>query len=128
MSTVFESLVSRPVSQQWVERIVRSLGCECPAEVFKRIRRRSLSGDQPEIVLEIGGRLLLALISSTRLDEGQALLQTGQGRRDALGLQRFRLVFVGDVDPTGLGGLVTSAGLLDDRVHVHALPEAALED
>lgn len=128
MTTVFESLVNRPVSQQWVQRIVRSLGCQCPDEIFKRIRRRSLSGDQPEIVLEIGGRLLLALISSTRLDEGEALLQTGQGRRDALGLQRFRLVFVGDVDSAALDGLATTAGLLDERVHVHALPEAALED
>ena len=126
MMSIFDRLSDAPISQEWTERIVRLLGCNCPSEIFDSITRVDLSEHDPELVLAIGGRLLVALVPATRLGQAASLLQRGRDRRDALGLHRFRLVLVGEVPPEHLAPLEAIACDLDERVHVHALPESAL--
>lgn len=82
-----------------IRRLVQgTLGCTCPDEVFDRIDVASMALTQDAKRLLIGNRLLIYVIG---IDVDRDLsrtvrsaLQKGIRERDALGLNRFRLVLV----------------------------------
>ncbi len=115
-------------------RFIREvLGCGCPDEVLRSIRRtnahelpkRSLSYDR----VDVGGRLLIYLVD-TRESIAQStivqLLVAGRQERDQREFNRFRLVLA--AAPSGLSFLselaeraVARQWAVDERVHVHVL-------
>jgi hypothetical protein len=118
-------LVERSELAKFVREV---LGCRCPDEVFEQIVCPSPASAQApgEQTLVIGRRLLLRLVAVDRL-EGLAervarWAAEGQRDRDAWGLNRFRLVLVGD-DPSGLESLAHRAFAAvardDERMHLH---------
>lgn len=77
------------------------LGCTCPEEIFDHYQiRQQVIGSLPVVEVMMGERLLVWLIDGRRIvDPGQTLvnlLKGGLKERDQRGLNRFRLVVVGD--------------------------------
>ena len=119
-----------------VEAFAREvLGCQCPAEVFARVRvdEAVAMGD---VVLRdritVGDRLLIYVVEGERFaNHGHVveLCRRGAAERDARGLNRFRLVLAGDGVAAGAED-ATVDGLPDDRCHVHRVSreEAAWGD
>lgn len=120
-----------------IEGFVRgTLGCGCPDEVFRSVE---LSG-QPEAAdrpayqrLLIGQRLLICILEpkgEAGLAAGvRALAAEARAQRDALGLNRFRLVVALDAteaarDAAAAAFETVAAG--DERAHLHLLAPAAL--
>lgn len=125
----------REVERRLVEQFVRDvLGCGCPDEAFLQVEVHPVAepvGTRLMTRLVIGGRLLVyvAVPAGSAQANAQllALARHGRRERDALGLNRFRLVLV------SYGGNATEAvvrealeGMLegDDRAHVHVVPRA----
>ncbi len=113
-----------------VVRFVReTLGCQCPDEVFERIGIgfRNKGGasqgipDVEKIILNIGNRLLVHIISGDGIEEDMVwgFLNDGRVKRDILGLNRFRLVLVSS-PPIKIGQMEISKRL-DDRIHLHLI-------
>ncbi|MBN2497237.1 MAG: hypothetical protein JXR96_21775 [Deltaproteobacteria bacterium] len=109
----------------WVERMCRGLGCGCPDEVFESIRLRTAELDGAELLVEVGARLLVALVDAADAPRAEALLERGRALRDREGLNRFRLVLVGQIAAARLAEL-ERAVQADDRLHVHAIDAARL--
>lgn len=112
-----------------IERFVRQdLGCACPESVFDHIDV-SAGPDRTGIELVIGDRLLVRAYEVADIREAQLRLWTEDGvrRRDAQGLNRFRLVLAVE-RPEAVGAAARTAferlALPDDRVHLHLLPRA----
>jgi hypothetical protein len=120
-----------------IERFVRdTLGCGCPDEAFRSIE---LSG-QPAAAhrpawqrLLIGRRLLVGILEP----EGEAelaeavrtLAAEGRAQRDALGLNRFRLVVALDATEAARAAAAAAFEAVaagDERAHLHLLAPAAL--
>jgi len=110
-----------------VVRLVRGLlGCTCPETVFDHYQiRRHVVTSLPVLELIMGDRLLVWMVDSARIDEPGStfahLLNAGFSERERRGLNRFRLVVVGDVAEweTQWGHLTEK---LDPKVHLHVLP------
>jgi hypothetical protein len=120
-----------------IEHFVRkTLGCQCPDEVFRSIsidRRHGGDGAIPYTRLVVGDRLLIYVLEATSGHAGGSamsnLIAGGRRERDAGGYNRFRLVVSCDeAEPTGAAArhaFENEAGD-DDKAHFHAVPRAAL--
>lgn len=120
--------------QETMQSFIRvTLGCNCPPEVFQRIRIDSASplfeGLPHEAVADIGGRLLVLVV---RVDDTVALqdslpdyFRKGRHCRDDRGFNRFRLVVAcnnAEAARTNLLNKIQSFDL-DDRLHLHVLSQ-----
>jgi len=102
------------------------LGCTCPEEIFDHYQvRRQVIGSLPLVSLTMGDRLLVWMIDGRKVAEPEQtlgrLLHAGRTERDGRGLNRFRLVVVGDF----LSWEKQWAHLaeeMDPKVHFHVLP------
>jgi len=101
------------------------LGCTCPEEIFDHYQvRQQVIGSFPAVELIMGERLLVWIIDCRRIvDPGHTLahlLKGGLKERDRRGLNRFRLVVVGDCLPweNEWSWLADSLG---PKVHLHVL-------
>jgi hypothetical protein len=110
-----------------IERFVRQgLGCTCPDSVFDRIDV-SPGPDGTGIELVIGDRLLVRAYEVADIREAQLRRWTEDGvrRRNAHGLNRFRLVLAAE-RPEEVAAAARAAferlALPDERVHLHVLP------
>jgi len=102
------------------------LGCTCPEEIFDHYQvRQQVIGSLPLVSLMMGDRLLVWMIDGGKVAEPEQtlgrLLHAGRTERDGRGLNRFRLVVVGDFLSweKDWGYL---AETLDAKVHLHVLP------
>lgn len=130
---ILERLAQRPA----VEMLVRNLlGCKCPDEVFDSIAVKApaandMSSGYFDIELIVGGRLLVGLVYVDRLSdirtEGRQLIDLGTALRDQKGLNRFRLVLVGEVLQRDTEDLELHAAALDDKVHIHVISAQTLD-
>ncbi len=103
------------------------LGCTCPAEVFDHYQvRRHVLQSVPIVQLIMGDRLLVWIIDGAKVAEpGQTLpqlLEAGLAERERHGLNRFRLVTVGDFLSWEKRWAHLAEGL-DPKVHLHVLPD-----
>ncbi|MBN2123745.1 MAG: hypothetical protein JW821_05610 [Deltaproteobacteria bacterium] len=112
-----------------VIRLVQgTLGCGCPREVFDTYDvQEHASGPFTMAGLTLGNRLLVWILDASRLTdpatEIRELLRRGRDERDSRGLNRFRLVIVGDLPAGGQGPIsLPDASGEDERVHLHFLP------
>ncbi len=115
-----------------------TLGCGCPPEVFTDIEAdaRYLADDNSHVHrrIAIGGRLLIYVLESVQADEAPYLLRdylySGRQERDRMGFNRFRLVVACD-DPEAARELYQPLfdhhDSVDERVHLHLLPQGAVE-
>jgi hypothetical protein len=122
-----------------IRQLIREeLGCDCPEEVFDRIvvGYPSIFGS-PNIPSSaqvlVGYRLLVSLVPVHDLqdvaEDGKQFLVEGKDIRDANGLNRYRLVFVGHVSKDVMDELQKQAVAMDDRMHVHLIePDRPLKD
>jgi len=102
------------------------LGCTCPAEAFDHYQvQHNVSEAIPMVQLIMGNRLLIWVVDGAKVVEpGQTLLRLlkqGMAERESCGLNRFRLVVVGE----SLSWEKTWAHLaegLGPKVHLHVLP------
>ena len=112
------------------------LGCGCPDEVLRTIRRSMAGEGANERAYErvdLGGRLLLYLLQAVepRNDPGQlaVLLRAGIADRDRHGFNRFRLV-VPAVEAQRADGIadatLTEVPTADDKVHVHVVDASCM--
>jgi hypothetical protein len=117
-------------NRAFFENLLRTLGCECPPEVFTRIQFRDLSEHGLELACEIGGRLLVAFVPPMDSDELLTLLERGRKVRDKEKLNRFRLIVVGSKNrsPGEIDALSLILRRMDNRLHVHFLEENQIED
>jgi len=103
------------------------LGCTCPEEIFDHYQvRQQVIGSLPVVALMMGDRLLVWMIDGRNIDDPEQtlgrLLHAGRTERDGHGLNRFRLVVVGDF-LTWEKQWAHLADALDPKVHLHVLPE-----
>lgn len=111
--------------------VQKTLGCNCPEEVFDSIDCRSRIRISRDVVLDysitIGSRLLVYVVeasSQTFVEENLALLvATGQKERDTRGLNRVRLVIFSDADMDRESLQAQFAGQKerDEKIHLHIL-------
>lgn len=113
-----------------IKRFVREhLGCNCPDEVFERIRviDKADVSDLFNTVYDIGGRLLVAICSPSDWHEIEnsieQLVAAGTRFRDRHGYNRFRLVIATDeIDAVAcLQKAFESCPKLDEKVHMHVI-------
>ena len=103
------------------------LGCTCPEEIFDHYQvRQQVIGSFPAVELIMGERLLVWIIDGNKIDDPEqtlgCLLHAGRTERDGRGLNRFRLVVVGDF----LSWEKQWAHLaeeMDPKVHLHVLSQ-----
>jgi hypothetical protein len=107
-----------------LQRFIRdTLGCGCPDSVLEAIAPLegpdALAGIPVRLALDVGGRLLVLVVSAQTIDGVALPAALGEGRelRDARGMNRFRLVLEGEVAP----GLIEALSMPDERVHVHVV-------
>jgi hypothetical protein len=116
-----------------IEHFIRhELGCQCPAEVFRRIGVADCPaefGNWPQgRLISVGERLLILVVRSDDADALHrklgGLLQEGRRLRDARGFNRFRLVIatsrVGVMAPALREGFECFEGI-DERLHLHVI-------
>jgi hypothetical protein len=107
--------------------VQQTLGCACPEEIFNHIECQSNIKLADNIVLSnkinIGGRLLIYIIEVNNPDSIKyilpSILSTGQGERDRLNFNRFRLVLAVD----SLNEIKHVVDFIfnnkDERIHLH---------
>jgi len=103
------------------------LGCACPEEIFDHYQvRQHVIASFPVVELIMGDRLLVWIMDGNKVAEpGQTLgqfLKAGLEERERRGLNRFRLVVVGDF-LSWEQQWTHLADALDPRVHLHVLPK-----
>ena len=122
-------------NKQQIERFVReTLGCTCPDDVFKQIRRLDPCATcaSAYAVYDIGGRLCVAIyVPANWRDLAQTLGQLvadGMHYRDHHGFNRFRLVIAcSDDDAVAqLSHAFEALSYIDDKVHMHVVPPSQL--
>ena len=107
--------------------VQEELGCGCPEQVFEQIRilKGDATPDQTDMSLVIGERLLVsfARIEVIRPLEEKApgLIQSGVIYRDAVKLNRLRLVIQGVPTETEKR-LLESESAKYEKVHIHFFP------
>jgi len=109
-----------------------ALGCGCPGTVFHHYQVRIHTPSAISFVqLVMGDRLLLHLMDAGERKDLEhiipQLVREGIEERDRRGLNRFRLVIVGDVPRVLAAKFMDMAGSLDPKAHVHILPHLAFE-
>ena len=106
------------------------LGCKCEDSVFNQIvigMPSIFPGENPgwDMQIMIGFRLLISIVPVKRIksidEDIVKILQAGKEIRDQLGLNRFRLVLLGDVEKELYEACQRRAHKLDDRIHVHVI-------
>jgi hypothetical protein len=106
------------------------LGCKCEDSVFNQIvigMPSIFSGDNPgwDMQIMIGFRLLISITPVKKLKSinGDILkiLKRGKEIRDQHGLNRFRLVLLGEVNKELYEACQKKAQELDARIHVHVI-------
>jgi hypothetical protein len=111
-----------------VVALVRGLiGCTCPEEIFDHYQvGQHVIKSLPAVELIMGDRLLTWIIDGGKVaDPGRTLrhlLHSGRAERDSRGLNRFRLVVVGDF-PSWEKKWAHLAEETGPKVHLHVLPE-----
>jgi hypothetical protein len=109
------------------EFVQGTLGCGCPEPVFERIEQAPIEwAGVRGLRITIGGRLLVAVFESDDpgMVAGNLALWVAEGRRvrDAEGLNRLRIVVVGErseeMEPSVMPAFDRSADR-DERVHLH---------
>lgn len=136
MHTPQDPLPSTLINLSGVRYLVREvLGCGCPEEVFDRIAVGSPTlysppGGAQLVELEVGGRLLISVVDFAKMKdpvaERRALMAHGQTTRDTRGLNRFRLVLVGDIPPAQAERLLAPRAEEDERTHLHLVAPSQL--
>lgn len=104
-----------------------TLRCDCPDTVFRHFQIRvHLSSEPPFLQAIMGDRLLLHIMDANQLEDmGRRiprLLREGLSERDRRGLNRFRLLIVGEVPGALASKLMETAESMDPKAHVHVLP------
>lgn len=107
-----------PINRPFVEKLARFLGCGCEEEVFERIRKSEFLPPLFWSVV-VGEKLMLCLMDAEQADQAPELLGILRAVRDEQGLNRVRLVMLGQVESTLFE--TCRAACLDDRMHVHAI-------
>ncbi|GEM_PF-1681929 len=103
------------------------LGCTCPEEIFDHYQvRHNVSEAIPMVQLIMGERLLIWIVDGVKIVEpGQTLLrllEQGLSKRESYGLNRFRLVVVGEFLSWEKEWAHLAEGL-GPKVHLHVLPD-----
>ena len=103
------------------------LGCTCPEEIFDHYQvQHNVSEAIPKVQLIMGNRLLIWIVDAAWVVEpGQTLLrllEQGLAERESCGLNRFRLVVVGESLSWEKEWAHLAEGL-GPKVHLHVLPE-----
>ena len=120
-----------------IKRFVRKqLGCKCPDEVFSSIEiihKPDVFSSLPvDYLLEIGGRLLLAVVTcDIHLIPAclKEIINTGRLYRDSHGFNRFRLVVA--IKDNEIQDAIQSAydllALNDEKIHLHIIDPASID-
>lgn len=115
-----------------IEQFVRrTLGCQCPDEVFRSVAISRLpadAGQQAVVQLVVGARLLIHVVAlpadPAASDWIERLAARGRVARDRAGYNRFRLAVVapGSVPPPHhIAERFAGAIQGDDRAHLHVV-------
>ena len=119
------------MSNEIKEFVRKTLGCNCPEEVFQNIDLQSATQIDENIVLDyeinIGNRLLIFATGINKVDSLEIfiskLVQTGIKKRDDNKFNRFRLVLlttrVNDIVEQAQG--ILDSLVTDDKVHLHVI-------
>jgi len=114
-----------------IKTFVRNqLGCQCEDKVFEHtvigapvIFPEADPGWDLQIM--VGFRLLISLVSAQKLrsphDDIGKMLQAGKDLRNRHGLNRFRLVLLGQLDKALSESLTRKAQQLDEKIHLHVI-------
>ena len=119
-----------------VRTLVRqSLGCGCPESVFDHVVVgypavfESVADEKAEVQLLVGKRLLISIIDLKIGYPKDSLieqaLRKGRDLRDRYGLNRFRLVLIGEPGEYPLEDW-QKRFCQDDRLHLHVLRKSEL--
>lgn len=109
--------------------IRKTLGCDCPDEVFKSITVQRLPAQAnlaADYSIDVGSRLLIFLTWASQhkltADAMQQTCVTGRNVRDHQSFNRFRFVLItADQNPLASDALASIDTLLssDDKLHFH---------
>ena len=113
------------------EFVRKTLGCNCPEEVFKYIDCRSIENIDEYIVpayeINIGNRLLIFAAVIDEVDSLRPVLsklvRAGINKRDESKFNRFRLVLLTapEIDIAEQASEIFSSLAADDKVHLHVI-------
>lgn len=114
-----------------VRSLVRqSLGCGCPESVFDHVVVgcpavfEAVSDETAEVQLLVGKRLLISIVDLNGVRPADSVLERafrkGKDLRDGYGLNRFRLVLVGEPIEYPVEDW-QKRFCQDDRLHLHVL-------
>ncbi|NEX20530.1 hypothetical protein G3480_09440 [Thiorhodococcus mannitoliphagus] len=131
---------TRPATPELEHFVRHRLGCTCPAEVFEQVDDAPSAPSRTAGIdrrIAIGGRLLIYIVAAASERAAHSKMadwiRAGLAERDALGMNRLRLVLVMD-ELTGeeQGAIEATFERLiaetDDRVHLHLLDTASASD
>ena len=109
----------------------KTLGCNCPEEVFQYIDCRSIENiDEnmlPAYEINIGNRLLIFAATIDEVDSLKPVLtklvQTGINKRDEKKFNRFRIVLLtaGASDVARQASEIFNSLAADEKVHLHVI-------
>jgi hypothetical protein len=110
--------------------VKRTLGCNCPEEVFSTLDCRSdipLHGIVLDLKINVGNRLLVYVVTVDDPDSLRRILPVlvtaGKKERDGAGFNRFRLVLAAD----DISKIKNEAEMIfnslneDEKVHLHTV-------
>jgi hypothetical protein len=119
------------VNLEAIKAFVRTqLGCQCEDEVFKQTvigAPAIFPEDNPgwDLQILIGFRLLISLVPVLKLrsldEDIRKMLQSGKNMRDRHGLNRFRLVLLGQLEKELYESCQKKAQQLDEKIHLHVI-------
>jgi hypothetical protein len=109
----------------------KTLGCNCPEEVFQYIDCRTAVNIDENIVpayeINIGNRLLIFAAAIDEVDSLRyvltKLVRAGINKRDEMKFNRFRLVLLTapDIDIAEQASAIFSSLAADEKVHLHVI-------
>ena len=109
----------------------KTLGCNCPEEVFQYINCRTVVNIDENIVpayeINIGNRLLIFAAGIDEVDSLRSviskLVRAGIKKRDEKKFNRFRLVLLsaGEIDIAQQASEIFSSLVTDEKVHLHVI-------
>jgi hypothetical protein len=124
-------MVSVFKTENIISFVKRTLGCNCPDEVFSTLSCQSdipCNGIVLDLKINVGNRLLVYVVTVNDPDSLVRILPVlvvaGKKERDGAGFNRFRLVLAAD-DVSTIGkeaGKIFSSINEDEKVHLHILP------
>ncbi len=111
-----------------IQFIRKTLGCQCPHEVFKHIDIARTPERDIKLRINVGGRLLIYVAEIEAPGSLDAILEklvrAGREERDSSGLNRFRLVVAAEDSESIKGSLLEKFDALrqgDEKAHLHLL-------